>query len=244
MDKETCADACAEFQTATLESTSEENVTVVINPKFKQNQGPYPKCSCQKRKLEMAQEEATSKEKKSQNHESDCDSEEENEAKLEAYLVAESRQWMKDKFTQEMEVERNKAIAHGINPNDKWMQTEDKFASLIYLPHYQQYGTTCTCYKMRMSRVRKSLGPISNWFPETLKNQATEDYFTSRDKCLACKPISERTEEKCSCRDAEKYFKSTLPPYDRPVFPTQEEMIGAELDWHYEQSRCLYCRAH
>ncbi len=133
MDKETCADACAEFQTATLESTSEENVTVVINPKFKQNQGPYPKCSCQKRKLEMAQEEATSKEKKSQNHESECDSEEENEAKLEAYLVAESRQWMKDKFNQEMEVERNKAIAQGINPNDKGMQTEDIFASLLYL---------------------------------------------------------------------------------------------------------------
>ena len=60
---------------------------------------------------------------------------------------------------------------------------------------------------------------------------------------LCLQTYCERKEEKCSCRDAEKYFKSTLPPYDRPVFPTQEEMIGAELDWQYEHSRCLYCRA-
>ena len=192
----------------------------------------------------MAQEDAASKERKIESQESEDDSEEENEAKFKAYCVEESKQRIKDRFNQEMEEERNSAIAQGLNPNDKGMQTEERLASGIYLPHYRAFGIACTCYKMRMSRVRKSLAPLSNWFPESLKNQATEDYFKSRDKCYACKPMEGRSAEKCSCHEAEKYFKKTLPPYDRPVFPTQEEMFGAELDWHYEPSRCLYFRAH
>ena len=35
-----------------------------------------------------------------------------------------------------------------------------------------------------------------------------------------------------------------VPPYDHPVFPTNDDIVGAELDWMYEAERCLYCNEH
>ena len=37
---------------------------------------------------------------------------------------------------------------------------------------------------------------------------------------------------------------SLVPPYDRPVFPSNDDIVGAELDWMYEAGKCLYCREH
>ena len=33
-------------------------------------------------------------------------------------------------------------------------------------------------------------------------------------------------------------------PYDRPVFPSNDDIVGAELDWKYEADRCLYWKEH
>ena len=74
-EKDTCPDASAEFNKASIEATSEENGSVLINPKFNQSQKALGRCSCLKRKLEMAQEEAASKERKIESQESEDDSE-------------------------------------------------------------------------------------------------------------------------------------------------------------------------
>lgn len=100
----------------------------------------------------------------------------------------------------------------------------------------------CTCEDARKFRLR--LGRLC---PEAIPSEefleaAFQVFVQQRDKCQACKFGSKRTRDKCSCQASFKYLMSLVPPYDRPVFPANDDIVGAELDWIYEAERCVYCK--
>ncbi len=102
----------------------------------------------------------------------------------------------------------------------------------------------CTCeeerkFRLRLGRLCPEARP-SKQFLET----AFQVFAQERDNCSACKSGIKRTREKCSCQDSFNFLMSLIPPYVRPVFPSNDDIVGAELDWMYEAERCLYCTEH
>ena len=102
----------------------------------------------------------------------------------------------------------------------------------------------CTCddarkFRLRLGRLCPDVPP-----PEEFLDTAFQVFAQERDKGRACKYGIKRTREKCSCEDSYNQRMSLFPPYDRPFFPTNDEIVGAELDWLYEAEKCLYCAEH
>ena len=102
----------------------------------------------------------------------------------------------------------------------------------------------CTCEDAKNFRLRLGrLCPEARPSKQFLEN-AFQVFAQQRDKCNACKFGIKRTRGKCSCQDSFNFLMSLVPPYDRPVFPSNDDIVGAELDWMYEAERCLFCNEH
>ena len=143
--------------------------------------------------------------------------------------------------------------ASGKKANDKKsLEKEADLASLAATAsaHWEKkckgslLAVHCTCEDARKFRLRLGRLCLESIPSEDFIETAFQVFAQQRDKCHACKFGSKRTRDKCSCKDSFNFLMSLVPPYDRPVFPTNDDIVGAEIDWMYEAERCLYCNEH
>jgi len=104
------------------------------------------------------------------------------------------------------------------------------------------YAIACSCWAAKQARAELGQETTEHGQSKKKLKHLFNQFVSERDHCEACQPETPRTAERCSCKEAYQYLMSLFPPIKQANFQTPLQMACAELDWHYERLRCLYCK--